>query len=74
MVKTLDDFETLDEERVRQMAATSGSGKKTFIALLKLHDEWKEAGCTPVFIIAADREEDMVLACVAKETFGKYLN
>jgi hypothetical protein len=75
MPRTLDDFDVIPEERIRSMAATSGlSGKNSFTRLLKIADEWREAGCTPVFIIADDREEDMVIGCVAEETFGRYLN
>lgn len=74
MSKSLDDYETLDEDRVRHMAATTGSGKNTFIDLLEIHRQWKEAGCTPVFIMAHETDDRMVLGCVAKETFGQWLN
>lgn len=75
MSRSLDDFDTISEDRIRNMAATSGvDGKRTFTKLLDIAQEWRAAGCTPVFIIADDQEERMVIGCVAEETFGRYLN
>lgn len=73
MKKTLDDYEQLPEEYVRNLAATSGPGN-TFLGLCEVADEWKAANCTPVFILASERGESMMIACVAAESFGKYLN
>jgi hypothetical protein len=63
----LDDYERVDEDRLRDQAATTKS--RSLARLLAVADEWREAGCTPVFIIA--REDPTIIACVAEETFGK---
>ena len=66
MTRELDDYERIEEDRIRLRAETTKS--KSLKHLLKIADEWREAGCTPVFIIA--QEEPMIIACVAEETFG----
>jgi hypothetical protein len=67
ITKDLDDYEHMDEEFLRNRAATTKS--KSLMQLLEVADEWREAGCTPVFIVA--QEEPMILACVALESFGR---
>jgi hypothetical protein len=70
MHKDIDDYEHIDEERIVQRAKETKS--KSLNHLLKIAAEWREAGCTPVFIIAQD--EPMIIACVSEETFGKLYN
>jgi len=69
MAKTLDDYERVDEKNVQTQASMTGS--KSLKRLLRIADQWREAGCTPVFIIY--QEEPTILACVSEETFGCYL-
>jgi hypothetical protein len=69
MAKTLDDYERVDEKNVQTQASMTGS--KSLKRLLRIADQWREAGCTPVFIIY--QEEPTILACVSEETFGKFL-
>jgi hypothetical protein len=68
MQRDLEDYEQIDEERIIQRAKETKS--KSLNHLLKIAAEWREAGCSPVFIVA--QEEPMIIACVAEETFGKY--
>lgn len=68
--KDLDEYEQIDEERIVQRAQETKS--KSLNRLLAVAAEWREAGCTPVFIVAQD--EPMIIACVSEETFNKPYN
>lgn len=69
---TLEDFEHVEEARIRTQVAMGGKSNKNLRMLLEVADEWREAGCTPVFIVA--QEEPMIIACVAEETFNRPYN
>ena len=66
MLQDLDDYEQIPEDQVRSRAAES----RSFRQLLQVAREWREADCTPVFIVA--QNDPMVIACVSIESFGKY--
>jgi hypothetical protein len=68
----LDDFAQVPEERVRAMCAQNGGERSSFYELLKIADEWRAAGCTPIFIVTDDSEDHYMMACVAQECFGTY--
>ncbi len=65
--RDLEDYEHIDEERIRARAKETKS--KAMMRLLAVAEEWRAAGCTPVYIIV--QEEPTIVACVSKETFGK---
>lgn len=67
MVRDLDSFEQIDEAVIRQRAEETKD--KTLLHLLKIADEWREADCTPVFIVA--QYNPTAIAVVAEETFGR---
>lgn len=72
---SVDDFDQIDESEIQSMAVAAGGKKNAFKRLLTIAQEYKDADCTPVFIIVKDGgEEGSILACVAKETFGRMLN
>ena len=67
----LNDYDQISEEQIKNAAITTGSDN--FKKLLKIADEYREAGCTPRIIVWS-KDDDNILACVAEETFGKKLN
>lgn len=67
-VRTLEDFERIEESEIKARAEATGAD--SLDKLLRVATEWREAGCTPVFIIA--QYNPTVIACVAEETFGQY--
>lgn len=69
----LDDFDQLDEDKIRSMAAMNSPGN-SYETLLKRADEWRECGCTPIFIVASRQNDNLIIGCVARETFGINLN
>ena len=73
MNETLDDYEQLPEEYIRSMAATSGPGNN-FHKLVEMADAWIAADLTPAFIVTGDSGNRAMIACVCKESFGRYFN
>lgn len=67
MIKDLDAYEHIDEETIRKRAEETND--RALKHLLKIAEEWREADCTPVFIIA--QYDPAVVAVVARETFGQ---
>ncbi len=65
--RTLDDFDHIEEDVLRQKAENLKSA--SLIELLRIGQEWRDAGCTPVYIVY--QENPTILACVAEETFGR---
>lgn len=66
-MRDLEEYEQIDEKLIRQRAEMTRS--KSLNHLLEIAEEWREADCTPVFIVA--QNDPMVIACVAIERFGK---
>jgi hypothetical protein len=66
----IEDFEQVEEEYLRNRYENTRA--PALGSMLKMADEWREAGCTPRFIIMS--ETPLSIACVAEETFGKYIN
>ena len=66
----IEDFEQVEEEHLRNRYDVTKA--PSLGHMLKMADEWREADCTPVFIIL--QEDPVVIAVVAKETFGKYIH
>jgi hypothetical protein len=64
---SLDDFPQISEELLRTQADLLES--ENLWRLLKIADEWRACGCTPVFIYFGPS----TLGCVSVETFGKHL-
>lgn len=66
MVRDLDSYEQVEESVIQQRAEATKD--KSLLHLLKIAQEWRDADCTPVFIIA--QHDPMVIAVVSEETFG----
>lgn len=66
----IEDFERVEEDYLRNRYANTKA--PSLAHMLKIADEWREAGCTPVFLVV--NEEPTIIACFSLETFGKYTN
>jgi hypothetical protein len=66
----VDNFTQIDEEAIRGAALTANDSKSSWNKLLKIAHEWREAGCTPVFIVIPNTDGN-VIGCVSRETFDK---
>lgn len=69
-MRDLDDYERIDENRLRTEAVSTKS--RSLNKLLEVADEWREAGCTPVFIVISENPD--IIACVSEETFNRDYN
>lgn len=66
----IEDFERVEESYLRKRYEVTKV--PSLGSILKMADEWREAGCTPAFVVVND--EPTVIACVSEESFGKYIN
>jgi hypothetical protein len=69
-VPFLEDYTQLDERTIVDQFEKTGS--KNLGKLLKIAKAWRSANLTPVFIMMS--EEPPIVACVAEERFGQFVN
>ena len=67
---SIEDFDRVEESFLRKRYEITKA--PSLENILKMADEWREAGCTPAFVVV--NEEPILIMCVAEETFGKYIN